>query len=261
MTAVFSDTYYNQEEWETDEEIFVQYEEPLKAPLEAHFPFDGMLLVAGGLVLFMLFNILRDRVQTGKDLSGAILPAAVSVAASVAPVAASAPEQEIAAAPLQDAAASYVYDPATLAMGGQLPFSAEEMAVVAAPYSKYTLTQGIHGASYGQAAIDLSAGKGADVLSPINGVVTGKYVDQYGNPTLIIENDLYTVTLLHGKYSAQVGELVALGQAVGVESNKGYTTDMAGRLCYGRAGCGYHTHLNIFDKRSGENANPLNLIR
>ncbi len=51
-----------------------------------------------------------------------------------------------------------------------------------------------------------------------------------------------------------------LGQAVGVESNKGYTTDMQGRLCTGRD-CGYHTHLNIFDKRLGQNVNPLKLIR
>lgn len=130
---------------------------------------------------------------------------------------------------------------------------------IAAPYTDFILTQGIHGASYGQAAIDISAGKGVPVLSPINGVVTGLYVDPYGNTTLIIENDVYAVTLLHGDYSVTMGEQVQLGQQVGVEWNNGYTLDLYGNLCTGRD-CGYHTHLNIFDKRTGENANPLALL-
>jgi hypothetical protein len=46
---------------------------------------------------------------------------------------------------------------------------------------------------------------------------------------------------------------------VGVESNLGYTTDMAGVPCWGRD-CGYHTHLNVFDKRIGGNVNPLELL-
>ena len=65
--------------------------------------------------------------------------------------------------------------------------------------------------------------------------------------------------MLHGDYSVSVGQQVGLGQAVGVESNLGYTTDMAGVPCWGRD-CGYHTHLNIYDKRIGENVNPLELI-
>jgi murein DD-endopeptidase MepM/ murein hydrolase activator NlpD len=129
----------------------------------------------------------------------------------------------------------------------------------AAPYKHYTLTQGLHGYSYGHAAIDLAAGKGAAILSPINGVVTELYIDQYGNPTLVIENKIYRVTLLHGNYSVNVGDQVSLGQKVGKESNQGYTTDMAGVPCAGRD-CGYHTHLNVFDKRVGTNVNPLDLI-
>jgi murein DD-endopeptidase MepM/ murein hydrolase activator NlpD len=129
----------------------------------------------------------------------------------------------------------------------------------AAPYKKYTITQGLHGFSYGHAAIDIAAGQGAKILSPINGEVTELYVDQYGNPTLVIENDIYRVTMMHGEYTVDVGDQLKLGQKVGRESNLGYTTDMSGQLCAGR-NCGYHTHLNVFDKRIGDNVNPLELI-
>ncbi len=127
------------------------------------------------------------------------------------------------------------------------------------PYDNYILTQGVHGQSYGHNAIDIAAGKGATILSPINGMVTQHYTDQWGNPTLVIENDYYQITMLHGNYSAQVGTAVRLGQAVGTESNMGYTMDMLGRLCTNRD-CGYHTHLNVFDKRIAGNVNPLEVI-
>ena len=131
--------------------------------------------------------------------------------------------------------------------------------LISAPYDQYTLTQGPHGFSYGHMAIDIVAGKGAVIKSPINGRVTASYVDQYGNPTLVIENDIYQVTLLHGKYEVAIDEEVNLGQLVGTESNLGYTTDWWGRSCRNRD-CGYHTHLNIFDKRIGGNINPLDVI-
>lgn len=130
-----------------------------------------------------------------------------------------------------------------------------------APYSNYVLTQGPHGQSYGHLAIDLAAGKGAAILSPINGRVTEKYTDQWGNPTIIIENDVYQVKMLHGIYSAEVGQRVSIGEQVGVESNLGYTTDMRGVRCAGRTDyCGYHTHLNVYDKTQERNVNPLSLI-
>jgi murein DD-endopeptidase MepM/ murein hydrolase activator NlpD len=131
---------------------------------------------------------------------------------------------------------------------------------IAAPYKDYIVTQGPHGFSYGQMAVDLSAGNGAKILSPINGVVTGVYFDEYGNSTLEIENKIYVVTLLHGDYKVDEGDVVKIGEPVGRESNQGYTVNMYGVPCYGRAGCGYHTHLNIYDKRIGSNVNPLDLI-
>lgn len=142
-----------------------------------------------------------------------------------------------------------------------IPVRQNEPRAFAAPYADYVLTQGPHGQSYGHLAIDIAAGKGAAILSPINGAVMEKYTDQWGNPTLIIENEIYQVKMLHGIYSADVGEQVEIGQQVGVESNLGYTTDMRGVLCAGRTDyCGYHTHLNVYDKTARQNVNPLTLI-
>jgi murein DD-endopeptidase MepM/ murein hydrolase activator NlpD len=132
--------------------------------------------------------------------------------------------------------------------------------LVIAPYQEYTLTQGLHGYSYGHAAIDLAAGKGATILSPIDGYVTDLYIDEYGNPTLLIENDHYQVTLMHGDYSVVEGQMLMAGDTVGSESNKGYTTDMNGVPCQGRKKCGFHTHLNIYDKYQLVNVNPLDLF-
>jgi len=140
----------------------------------------------------------------------------------------------------------------------EAPFISNPDAV-AAPYDEYVITQGPHGFSYGHMAIDLTAGKGATIKSPINGVVAQKFVDEFGNPTLVIENDHYQATLLHGKYSVSIGDVVNLGDSIGIESNKGYTLDSQGNLCTNRD-CGYHTHLNIFDKHYMANVNPLELI-
>lgn len=130
----------------------------------------------------------------------------------------------------------------------------------AAPYTNYAITQGIHGASYGHMAIDIAAGRGEPLLSPINGVVTQLYMDEYGNPTIVIENDVYQVMFLHGDYTVAIGDTLKVGQVFGAESNKGYTMDMAGNLCYNREWCGNHSHLNVFDKRIQANVNPLGLI-
>jgi len=132
-------------------------------------------------------------------------------------------------------------------------------AEIRAPYDEFVLTQGIHNIEFGYAAVDLAAGKGAAVLSPISGLVTDHFVDEYGNTTLLIENDVYLVTLLHGNYSVDPGDEVAIGQVIGEEWNNGYTLDGRGNLCAGRD-CGYHTHLNIYDKRIGDNANPIDLL-
>lgn len=157
-----------------------------------------------------------------------------------------------------DIAESQAGDP-DVGSGREVPISVGDPSLVSAPYNQYTLTQGPHGVSYGHLAIDIAAGENAIIKSPIHGYVSELYTDQYGNPTLVIENDFYRVTMLHGKYKVAVGEQIELGQMVGRESNIGYTTDSWGRSCRNRD-CGYHTHLNIFDKRIGSNINPLTII-
>jgi murein DD-endopeptidase MepM/ murein hydrolase activator NlpD len=132
---------------------------------------------------------------------------------------------------------------------------------IIAPYTDYILTQGPHGVSYGHLAIDLTAGNGAPIDSPISGVVTANYTDYLSNTVLVIENDIYTVTLMHGHYLVGEGENVKIGQAIGTESNIGNTIGFNGEYCYYFGlDCGYHTHLNIYDKRIGANINPLDVL-
>lgn len=148
---------------------------------------------------------------------------------------------------------------AEVGSGREISPNVVDDSMFVSPYKDYTLTQGPHGFSYGHMAIDIAAGKDAKIKSPIYGEVTELYVDEYGNPTLVIENDIYQVTMLHGKYKVAVGDQLEPGQMVGRESNLGYTTDINGRPCWNRE-CGYHTHLNVFDKRIGSNVNPILLI-
>ena len=189
----------------------------------------GLTLVAILLILFMGYKVIGDRMETS---------VAVSAANDV---------QAVQPVPLPDTADA-----------NAAPLLPDQTAFTS-PYENYTLTQGVHGAEYGHMAIDIAAGQGVTIKSPIHGTVSALYVDEYGNPTLVIENEVYQIMMLHGQYPVTVGESVELGQAVGFESNLGYTVDMAGVSCWGRD-CGYHTHLNVFDKRIGGNVNPLELM-
>lgn len=185
---------------------------------------NGLSLVAVIFLLFLLFNLFNDRhlpANTPPDSSTDLPP----------PITATPPPEP----PAPD------------------PFA------IRAPYDEYILTQGPHGQSYGHLAIDLTAGKGAPILSPINGVVSSRYIDQYGNTTLILDNEVWQVLMFHGDYIVEVGQTVQIGEVVGYESNHGYTVDWRGQSCRNRD-CGYHTHLNIFDKRIGQNVNPLDVI-
>lgn len=196
-------------------------------------------MTLAGVAILMLFavNIVRGWAGEGN-------PSAAPTNADGTPVAVMTPVPE-AVAPQQETAAL-----------------APDMAwheTTALPYDEYFLTQGIHGQSYGHLAIDIAAGNGATIKSIINGVVTGAGYDVWGNTFIQIENDYFVVLYLHGVYTPVIGETVLAGQAIGTESNIGYTLDMAGNLCAGRD-CGYHTHLNVYDKRLGANIDPLSLI-
>jgi murein DD-endopeptidase MepM/ murein hydrolase activator NlpD len=223
---------------------------------------DGLTVFGVSLFVFMAFNLIRDAGEFGMD--GAMEDAFTGAAVAPAPDISADPVEvgeapEAASAGGEGAAEAEEAEPA-----GPEPEAEErdlgDPAEVAAPYKKYRVTQGPHGFSYGHMAVDLAAGKGKKIFAPINGEVTGLYVDEYGNPTLEIENEVYFVTMLHGDYTVEEGDQVRIGDVVGRESNKGYTTNMNGDLCWGREGCGYHTHLNIYDKQAGSNVDPLDLI-
>ena len=139
------------------------------------------------------------------------------------------------------------------------PLPDRRSGIFRSPYDTFVVTQGLHGSSYGHMAVDIAAGKGAKIRSPINGAVIERSTDPYGNTTLILENQRFQVTMLHGDYTVNVGDTMEMGQVIGTESNHGYTTDMQGRSCAGRD-CGYHTHLNVYDKKIGQNIDPLTLF-
>ena len=225
-------SYYPQEDdWYGGEWVHEEARYGFSRPV----PFDlivliAVLVVAAGLV-FGLSRLGASRGQTAVVPSG---PAAADPAQRA--------EQETApSVPLAPPAA----------LSGPEAF--------ALPYTEYVLTQGPHGMSYGHYAIDLAAGHGEPVLSPVNGMVSAYYLDGLGNTTLVIENEAYTVTLMHGVYTVDVGQEVRIGDQVGTESNQGNTRDMAGNSCRNRD-CGYHTHLNVYSKRAGQNVNPLDLL-
>ncbi len=199
--------------------------------------FDAMSLAGVALLLLFAVNIVRGWAGEGD-------PSRATTNAEGTPVAVMTPAPE--AVPVLEQAP----DP-----------SADPMwhVTVALPYDEYFLTQGIHGNSYGHHAIDIAAGNGAVIKSIINGVVSGSGYDQWGNTFIQIENDNFVVLYLHGVYTPAVGEQVLAGQPIGTESNIGYTLDINGNSCAGR-NCGYHTHLNVFDKRLGVNIDPLTMI-
>ena len=105
------------------------------------------------------------------------------------------------------------------------------------------------------------ARNGPKLWPATSGTVTGTGYDQWNNTYIQIENDVYTVLYMHGVYGLAVGDAVTAGQVIGTESNIGYTLDSYGNVCgYTGRDCGYHTHLNVFDKRLGLNIDPLTLI-
>ena len=202
---------------------------------------DGLTIVALAIIAFMVFNVLRDTgwsaaapVEKGRTAAMSVVPLSIQSNAEAAPAA-------------RDASAPTPQTPKL------------DPDIVVSPYEHYVLTQGLHGFSYGHMAIDITVGKKATIRSPINGIVSNIYIDEWGNPTLVIENEHYRLLMLHGIYNVEVGQTVTAGQPVGKESNKGNTVDALGQSCRGRD-CGYHTHLNIYDKQLGTNVNPLDLI-
>jgi murein DD-endopeptidase MepM/ murein hydrolase activator NlpD len=206
--------------------------------------FDGLTVTAIGIIILMGLGLLRDAFfgGTSQPVTAAGQPARAAVQAPV------------------------LAGPGSSGTGGEKPKAARVVKnetinsdEIRPPYDQFIVTQGVHGAEYGHMAIDISAGKGATIHSPINGTVTKLYIDAWGNPSLTIENDRWAVEMLHGNFTVKVGDQVTIGQPVGTEGNHGETFDPMGRSCAGRD-CGYHTHINVFDKKLGQNVNPLKLF-
>ena len=210
--------------------------------------FDGLTIAAIGVIVLMGFGLLRDAGVFGVGVHKVLSASSAAPEQSIA-----APEQSITS--MEKAGSG----------GGEARADSVTAAEqidsdsIAAPYDHFIITQGLHGADYGHMAVDISAGKGATIKSPINGTVTNLYIDEWGNPSLMIENDHYAVELLHGLFSVKIGDKVTIGQTIGKESNQGNTLDGLGRPCAGRD-CGYHTHVNVYDKKLGTNVNPFQVL-
>jgi murein DD-endopeptidase MepM/ murein hydrolase activator NlpD len=203
--------------------------------------FDGLTIAAVGVIVLMGFGLLRDAGVFSAGANRALF------AGSTGPMQLKTTKEE-SGIEVENARAKSV-----------IAADQIDADTIAAPYDHFIVSQGLHGADYGHMAIDISAGKGAMIKSPINGTVTNLYIDDWGNPSLMIENDHYAVELLHGLFTVKIGDKVTIGQPIGKESNQGETFDGLGRLCAGRD-CGYHTHINVYDKQLGRNVNPLKLF-
>lgn len=204
---------------------------------------NGLAIVGVFFLIFMFLNVLEDRGLFKYDWNAPAKRAGVMAS-----------EQTAADSPQIDGTGGLPAAPAANVAAPALDADA-----IAAPYEHFEITQGVHGAEYDHMAIDISAGKGAVIHAPINGEVTALFIDEWGNPSLIIENARYKVELLHGLYTVAIGDRVTIGQPIGTESNQGNTADPQGFSCRDRD-CGYHTHINVFDKSLGANLNPLDLF-
>ncbi len=218
--------------------------------------FDGLTIAAIIFFAFLLANLVRDQFRGIPDASGGAADAVEDTIAgqdkpSLLDLLIPVKEDQ------QNSETAQLVPSPWASQGG--PQYLGDPNLFADPYDQYIVTQGPHGMSYGHYAVDITAGNGAPIKSPINGVVSSVFIDQYGNTNLVIENDRYQVLMLHGLYSVHAGEVVTIGQMVGTESNQGYTLDAYGQICTGRD-CGYHTHLNIFDKSLGTNIDPFTLL-
>ncbi len=98
---------------------------------------------------------------------------------------------------------------------------------------------GVHGCNVGWPGVDFKAGSDREQLySPITGVVVANYTEAgTGNTILIIENEHYTVVMLHGDFIPTSGTRVVRGVThIGNQNTHGYST-------------GPHMHMQVYDER------------
>lgn len=118
------------------------------------------------------------------------------------------------------------------------PQEGDEWVAWPYPPGSFTINGPLHGQDYGECALDLTRGAGTEVLSPVNGVITQKYVDGLDNPIIQIENSIYLVRLYHGDWTVDTGDIVTITQKVGYENTYGNSS-------------GSHTHFHIIKKGYG----------
>ena len=127
----------------------------------------------------------------------------------------------------------------------------DELFAMIYPKGTYVVIGGVHGQSYDHCAIDVNAYKGAGtpVFSPINGVVTQKYVQpKLKNTVIRIENSMYVVELLHGNWNkVRRGQRVSILEQVGTEASIGNST-------------GPHTHFHAQRRGGYPCVNPEKLV-
>lgn len=111
------------------------------------------------------------------------------------------------------------------------------------PYDNYSVSTAVlHGLS-GWEGVDIVAGCGAEIYSPISGIVDKTGTDGYIGPIsngaentwVGISNTSYSTVLLHGEYIVNFGDTVEQGQVIGYESSIGNSS-----------GC--HTHWIMYEK-------------
>lgn len=145
---------------------------------------------------------------------------------------------------------------------GQIPTRAnrsitvDETSSIAPIYKNYSVSNAsLHGVP-GWEGVDIYAGCGKPVLSPISGIVAFNGLDGYNQvdergvvreqtPMITIKNDRYTVTIMHGNYTAPIGTRVVTGEQVGTEGSQGMST-----------GC--HSHVVV--KENGKLKNYLDIL-
>lgn len=123
-----------------------------------------------------------------------------------------------------------------------------------------SLSQTWHGLENWE-GVDMTGGCGATLTAPFDGVVTFNGRDGYIGPYSDGEqNTMFTITstdgrlaatLLHGLYTAKIGQAVRQGQTIGEEAAIGNTYSTGG-------GAGCHTHFII--KVDGRTIDPLTLF-
>lgn len=145
----------------------------------------------------------------------------------------------------------------TTALNRPAPFLPTGQSEVILPYpanvSPILVDNGFHGAGEWPGR-DWITPCGTPLYAPISGTITRKGVDSYvgphgaNNSYLGIENKALglEVVMMHGDYSAEVGQEVVQGYTVvGVERSRGNSTDC-------------HTHLAI--KKNGQIIDPLTIV-